>query len=63
MSNLLDLYRTQISVLCEWRGGPWALIKRLIIVLVVSVSPSWSPPGSSRSIVMLRPIGAVRSWS
>ena len=60
MSNLLDLYRTQISVLRDWRGGPAALIKRLIIVLVVSVVAflvtAWLVP----SIVMLRPIGAVQ---
>ena len=48
MTNLLDVYRTQISVLREWRGGPVALIKRLIIVLVVSVISSWSRSGSSR---------------
>ena len=57
--SLLDVYRTQIAVLREWRGGPAALIKRLIIVLVVSVIAflvtEWLVP----SIVMLRPIGAV----
>ncbi len=36
MSRLIELYGTQIRVLREWRGGRWALIKRLIIVLVVS---------------------------
>ena len=27
--SLLDLYRTQLRVLWEWRGGPLALTKRL----------------------------------
>ncbi len=32
----IDLYRTQLRILWEWRGGPRALIKRLLITLVVS---------------------------
>jgi uncharacterized membrane protein YvlD (DUF360 family) len=36
MSRLIELYTTQIRVLREWRGGRWALIKRLLIVLIVS---------------------------
>jgi len=35
MSRLIELYTTQIRVLREWRGGRWALIKRLLIVLIV----------------------------
>jgi len=34
--SLLDLYRTQIRVLWEWRGGPLALIRRMILILLVS---------------------------
>ena len=36
MTNLLNLYRTQVRILWEWRGGPWALVKRLVITLLVS---------------------------
>ncbi len=32
----IDLYKTQLRVLWEWRGGRRALIKRLLITLVVS---------------------------
>ena len=34
--NLTSMYATQLRVLWEWRGGPRALLKRLIITLVVS---------------------------
>jgi len=34
--SLLDLYRTQLRVLWEWRGGPLALIRRMILILLVS---------------------------
>ncbi len=34
--GLLDLYRTQLRVLWEWRGGPWALVRRLILTLLVA---------------------------
>src|SRR6478735_9091636 len=36
MSRIIDLYRTQLRILWEWRGGPWALVKRLIVTLIVS---------------------------
>ena len=36
MSGPLDFYQTQVRILWEWRGGPWALVKRLAITLVVS---------------------------
>ena len=36
MSRLLGFYATQLRVLWEWRGGPVALLKRLIITLVVA---------------------------
>ena len=36
MSRLLDFYATQLRVLWEWRGGPVALLKRLVITLVVA---------------------------
>jgi uncharacterized membrane protein YvlD (DUF360 family) len=34
--SVLELYRTQWRVMREWRGGPWALFKRLLITLLVS---------------------------
>ena len=34
--SVVDFYKTQIRILWEWRGGPWALVKRLVITLVVS---------------------------
>jgi uncharacterized membrane protein YvlD (DUF360 family) len=59
MSNWLDLYRTQVRVLRHWRGGTGALIRRLAIVLVLSVLAftitDWIDPG----IHILSPIGAV----
>ena len=59
MDNLLRLYRTQIGVLREWRGGPVALAKRLVIVLLVSVLAflitAWLDP----FVVLQSPIGAV----
>lgn len=49
MSRLLALYRMQIRVLMEWRGGTRALVKRLIIVTLVSaiafMLTSWLMPG------------------
>ena len=36
MSRLLMLYGTQFRILREWRGGPGALVKRLVIVVVVA---------------------------
>jgi uncharacterized membrane protein YvlD (DUF360 family) len=36
MSSVIDFYKTQVRILWEWQGGPWALVKRLLITLVVS---------------------------
>jgi uncharacterized membrane protein YvlD (DUF360 family) len=59
VQRYLNLYRTQISVLRHWRGGPFALAKRLAIILVLSAIAfaitDWLDPGIS----ILRPIGAV----
>jgi len=41
MNRLRDLYATQLRILWEWRGGRWALVKRLIITLVVSAVAFW----------------------
>ncbi len=47
--SLVDFYKEQARVLWEWRGGPWALIKRLVITLLVSsvslVLTAWVMPG------------------
>ena len=34
--SVVDFYKTQIRILWEWRGGPTALLKRLVITLLVS---------------------------
>ena len=34
--GLWELYSTQLRVLWEWRGGPWALTKRFVITLAVA---------------------------
>jgi uncharacterized membrane protein YvlD (DUF360 family) len=51
MGRLIDFYATQARILWEWRGGPWALFKRLVITLLVStvsfVLTAWLLPGIS----------------
>ena len=46
--SLRDFYATQIRVLWEWRGGPVALLKRLILTLVVAtisfLATAWIMP-------------------
>ena len=37
MSRLIEFYKTQVRILWEWRGGPVALLKRLVITFVVAV--------------------------
>jgi uncharacterized membrane protein YvlD (DUF360 family) len=47
--SVIDFYKAQARVLWEWRGGPWALVKRLVITLLVStislVLTAWIMPG------------------
>ena len=54
MGRLIDFYATQARILWEWRGGPWALIKRLVITLLVStvsfVLTAWLLPGSRSGV-------------
>jgi uncharacterized membrane protein YvlD (DUF360 family) len=54
--SILDLYRTQVRILWNWRGGPWALTKRIVItVLVATVSfmaTAWLLPGISVTRVL-----------
>ena len=49
MGSILDLYRTQVRILWNWRGGPWALTKRILITLLVStiafMATAWILPG------------------
>lgn len=42
MSRLLALYGTQFRILREWRGGPWSLVKRMIVVTLVSAISFWA---------------------
>jgi len=37
MSRLIGFYGTQLRVLWEWRGGPWALVRRLILTFAVAI--------------------------
>ena len=59
MRRLLDFYGTQLRVLWEWRGGRWALFRRLIITLVVAtisfLATAWLLP----RITIDRPLDAV----
>ena len=36
MQTVIDFYRTQLRVLWEWKGGPWALVRRLVLTLVIA---------------------------
>jgi uncharacterized membrane protein YvlD (DUF360 family) len=59
MRRLLDFYGTQLRVLWEWRGGRWALLRRLIITLVVAtisfLGTAWILP----RLTIDRPLDAV----
>jgi uncharacterized membrane protein YvlD (DUF360 family) len=59
MSRIVDFYATQVRILWNWRGGPWALIKRLVITLVVSTAALLLTAGILPGIVVGRPIDAV----
>lgn len=51
MGSVLDLYKTQVRILWNWRGGPWALTKRILITVLVStvsfMATAWLLPGIS----------------
>ena len=36
MSDLFDVYATQARLIWGWRGGPWSLVKRGVLTLVVA---------------------------
>jgi putative membrane protein len=59
VGSILDLYRTQVRILWNWRGGPWALTKRIVVTLLVStvafLATAWILPGIS----ITRPLDAL----
>jgi uncharacterized membrane protein YvlD (DUF360 family) len=59
MSRLIDFYATQVRILWHWRGGPWALFKRLVITLLVSTIALLATAGVLPGITVGRPIDAV----
>ena len=59
MSRLIDFYRTQARILWEWRGGRWALFKRLVITLLVSTVAFLLTAAILPGITIGRPLDAV----
>ena len=57
--SVIDFYRTQIRILWEWRGGPAALAKRLVITLVVSTFALYLTAGLLPGIQIGRVIDAA----
>jgi uncharacterized membrane protein YvlD (DUF360 family) len=59
MRRLLDFYGTQLRVLWEWRGGRWALLRRLAITLIVAtvsfLATAWILP----RMTIDRPMDAI----
>ena len=53
------MYRTQLRVLWEWRGGPWALFKRLVITLLVSAIAFYLTAGLLRTVSVDRFLDGV----
>jgi uncharacterized membrane protein YvlD (DUF360 family) len=49
MRDLFDVYATQARLLWEWRGGPWSLVKRGLLTLIVATFSfaltAWLIPG------------------
>ena len=59
MTNLLNLYRTQVRILWNWRGGWWALTKRIIITLLVATVAFMATAYIVPGIVIVRVVDAV----
>jgi uncharacterized membrane protein YvlD (DUF360 family) len=59
MQNLIDFYKTQVRILWEWRGGRWALVKRLVITLVVSTISLILTAGLMPGVTIGRVLDAV----
>ena len=66
MSRLVDFYTTQVRILWNWRGGPWALVKRLVITLLVStvalLLTAGDPAGRHRRAGPSMPSSRSSSW-
>ena len=59
MTNLLNLYRTQVRILWNWRGGWWALTKRIIITLLVATVAFMATAYILPGIAVIRVLDAV----
>jgi uncharacterized membrane protein YvlD (DUF360 family) len=59
MRRLLDFYGEQVRVLWEWRGGRWALLRRLLITLVVATISFVATAAVLPRMTIDRPIDAV----
>ena len=59
MTNLLNLYRTQVRILWNWRGGWWALTKRIIITLLVATVAFMATAYILPGIAVVRVLDAV----
>ncbi len=59
MQNVLDFYKTQVRILWEWRGGRWAMVKRLGITLLVSTLSLILTAGLLPGITIGRVLDAV----
>ena len=59
MTNLLNLYRTQVRILWNWRGGWWALTKRIIITLLVATVAFMATAFILPGIAVVRVLDAV----
>ena len=59
MTNLLNLYRTQVRILWNWRGGWWALTKRIIITLLVATVAFMATAYILPGIAVVRVVDAV----
>jgi uncharacterized membrane protein YvlD (DUF360 family) len=49
--NILDYYRTQLRVMWQWKGGPWALVWRFVLTTLIAavtfLVTAWLLPGLS----------------
>jgi uncharacterized membrane protein YvlD (DUF360 family) len=59
MRRLLDFYATQLRVLWEWRGGRWALLRRLLITLIVATISFIATAALLPRMTIERPIDGV----
>ena len=59
MTNLLNLYRTQVRILWNWRGGWWALTKRIVITLLVATVAFMATAFILPGIAVVRVLDAV----